>query len=223
MTSPSTRLHLSPAGLRTLGALLEKEATTPDVYPLSLNALTAACNQLSNREPVMSLSEIDVRNAVNALRQEGLVRAIQPSGSKVLKFQHLLTEKLNLDARERAVLCVLMLRGAQTVGEIRSRTARLAEFPSLAEVESTLQELANRSLVSEQARRPGQKEARFIQLLGEQSAGEEGHAAPGARDDMLREDAGPDRLAVLEAAVDELQRQLAELRARFEEFQRQFT
>src|SRR5437763_16891393 len=100
--------------LRILGCLLEKEATTPDIYPLSLNALTAACNQISNREPVMSLTDVEVRNTVNALRQESLVRAIQPADSRVLKFQHLLTEKLDLDARERAVLCVLMLRGAQT-------------------------------------------------------------------------------------------------------------
>src|SRR5690348_1463482 len=176
-------MHLSPAGLRILGALLEKEATTPDVYPLSLNALTAACNQLSNREPVMSLSDVDVRNAVNALRQEGLVRAIQPSGSKVLKFQHLLTEKLNFDERERAVMCVLMLRGAQTVGEIRARTGRMAEFPSLEDVDGTLRELVSRQLVAEAPRRPGQKEGRFVQLLDESVGAERGGPSPAARDD----------------------------------------
>lgn len=208
-------IQLSPAGLRVLGSLLEKEATTPDVYPLSLNALTAACNQLSNREPVMSLSDVDVRNAVNALRQEGLVRAIQPSGSKVLKFQHLLAEKLNVDARERAVLCVLMLRGGQTVGEIRSRTGRLADFPSLADVESTLQELVNRHLVAEQARRPGQKETRFVQLLGEQTDAEESrNADPPASAHDTRVDA-------LERTVDELRREIAELRGRVDEFQRE--
>lgn len=163
-------MNLSAAALRILGYLMEKESTTPDVYPLSLNSLIAACNQLSNREPVMSLSEADVRNAVNALRQEGLVRTIQPSGSKVLKFQHLLTEKLDLDARERAVMCVLMLRGAQTLGEIRSRTARLADFPALSDVETTIQDLTKRQLVAEVARRPGQKESRYVQLMGDTPA-----------------------------------------------------
>src|SRR4051812_29142158 len=158
-------MNLPPVQLRILGCLLEKEATTPDIYPLSLNALTAACNQLSNRDPVMELSEIDVRNAVNALRQESLVRAIQPAGSKVMKFQHLLTEKLNVDAHERAVLCVLLLRGPQTLAEIRSRTSRLAEFGSLQDVDATLAALRQRDLATEMARRPGQKEVRYAQLL----------------------------------------------------------
>src|SRR5581483_4696406 len=132
----------------------------------SLNALTAACNQLSNREPVMALSEIDVRNAVNALRQESLVRAIQPAGSKVMKFHHLLSEKLELESQDRAVLGVLLLRGPQTLGEIRTRTTRLAEFPSLADVQATIDGLVRRGLVAELPRRPGQKETRFVQLLG---------------------------------------------------------
>ncbi|HXT17368.1 MAG TPA: YceH family protein [Gemmatimonadaceae bacterium] len=224
-------MQISAIPLRILGALLEKEATTPDVYPLSLNALTAACNQLSNRDPVMSLTEIDVRNAVNALRQEGLVRAIQPAGSKVMKFQHLLTDKLNLDDRERAVLGVLMLRGPQTLGEIRTRTSRLAEFPALSDVESTLTELSKRDLVAEMARRPGQKETRFVQLLGGPPAES---AADASEDDLHAEHAEhaehaggdearrPDRVAALEASVDELRRELDELRSRFEHFQRQF-
>lgn len=214
-------MQLSAAGLRVLGSLMEKEATTPDVYPLSLNALTAACNQLSNREPVMSLSEIDVRNAVNALRQEGLVRAIQPSGSKVLKFQHLLTEKWNLDARERAVMCVLMLRGAQTVGEIRSRTSRLAEFGSLEDVDATLHELAKRSLVAEVPRQPGQKETRFAQTAGPSAAPQDDTRGIGPSAAPQDDGARPDRVATLEATVDELRRDIAELRSRFEEFQRQ--
>lgn len=225
-------MNLPALALRILGCLLEKEATTPDAYPLSLNSLTAACNQLSNREPVMQLSEIDVRNAVNALRQEGLVRAIQPAGSKVMKFQHLLTEKLNLDARERAVLCVLMLRGPQTLAEIRARTARLAEFPSPLDVEATLHELSNRELAAEVGRQPGQKESRYVQLLGEDAAAE--HARAGAGDGGSRsaaatelDDAGdgvtirPDRIATLEAKVDAVGAALEALRSQLDELKRQ--
>ena len=114
-------MPLSDVEVRILGCLMEKEATTPDNYPLSLNALVNACNQLSNREPVMSLGEDQVKWAVNNLRQQSLVRAIQPSDARVLKFQHLLTDKLDLDQPARAVLSVLMLRGPQTLGEIRTR------------------------------------------------------------------------------------------------------
>lgn len=214
-------MNLSRVALRILGCLLEKEATTPDVYPLSLNALTVACNQLTNRDPVMQLSEIEVRNAVNALRQDGLVRAIQPAGSKVMKFQHLLTEKLNLDARERAVLCVLMLRGPQTLAEIRTRTARLAEWASVTDVEATLSALSNRGLVAEIARQPGQKESRYIQLLGEQQSVE---ATEPIEHDEAASAGGaerPDRVAELEAKVDALTVELQELRSQLEEFRRQ--
>src|SRR6185503_9646047 len=113
-------MQLSDVEVRILGCLMEKEATTPDNYPLSLNALTNACNQLSNREPVMSLGEDQVKWAVNSLRQQSLVRAIQPSDARVMKFQHLLTEKLDLDQPARAALCVLMLRGPQTLSEIKT-------------------------------------------------------------------------------------------------------
>ena len=129
-------MQLSDVEVRILGCLIEKEATTPDNYPLSLNALTNACNQLSNRDPVMSLGEDAVNWAVNSLRQQSLVRAIQPSDARVMKFQHLITEKLDLDQPARAVLCVLMLRGPQTLGEIKTRTNRLAEFTSLEDVQA---------------------------------------------------------------------------------------
>src|SRR4051812_49881091 len=134
-------MQLSDVEVRILGCLMEKEATTPDNYPLSLNALTNACNQLSNREPVMSLEEDKVKWAVNSLRQQSLVRAIQPSDSRVMKFQHLVTDKLQLDRPGLAVMCVLMLRGAQTLGELRTRTARLADFATLADVEDALRAL----------------------------------------------------------------------------------
>src|SRR3954462_8837680 len=118
-------MALTDVEVRILGSLLEKESTTPDHYPLSLNALTAACNQISNRDPVMQLGEDTVKYAVNSLRQQSLVRAIQPSDSRVMKFQHLVADKWNLDGPVRAILCVLMLRGSQTLGEIKGRTGRL--------------------------------------------------------------------------------------------------
>src|SRR6476661_1575712 len=117
-------MPLTDVEVRILGSLIEKESVTPDNYPLSLNALTAACNQLSNREPVMQLGEDAVKYAVNNLRQQSLVRAIQPSDSRVMNFHHLATEKWDLETGSRAVLCVLMLRGAQTLGEIKGRTGR---------------------------------------------------------------------------------------------------
>src|SRR3954454_9599711 len=158
-------MQLSDIEVRILGCLIEKEATTPDNYPLSLNALTSACNQLTNREPVMALGEDQVKWAVNCLRQQSLVRAIQPSDARVMKFQHLLTEKLDLEQPARAVLSVLMLRGPQTLNEIRTRTNRLAEFTSAVDVEAVVRELISGELVVEMARRPGQKEVRFAHLL----------------------------------------------------------
>src|ERR1044071_9107862 len=139
-------MPLTDVEVRILGSLIEKESVTPDNYPLSLNALTAACNQLSNREPVMQLDENAVKYGVNSLRQQSLVRAIQPSDSRVMKFQHLASEKWNLEQDSRAVLCVLMLRGPQTLGEIKGRTGRLADFASLADVERAMNDLVSRRL-----------------------------------------------------------------------------
>jgi uncharacterized protein len=217
-------MHLSEVEVRILGSLIEKESTTPDTYPLSLNALTNACNQLSNREPVMSLGEDAVKWAVNNLRQQSLVRAIQPSDARVMKFQHLVTEKLNLDAPARAVMCVLMLRGPQTLGEIKTRTNRLAEFANMAAVEAVVGELAGRELAVELPRRPGQKEARYAHLLSgppSETPAADGNvgvdrAAPGV-------DSSDDRIAALEGVVEELRRELAELRSRFEDFRQQFS
>ena len=159
---------LTDVEVRILGSLLEKEVTIPDNYPLSPNALLAACNQISNREPVMQLDEGTLTEAVVALRRRGLLRAIQPAGSRVTKYQHLLGESLDLDARQLALLGVLMLRGAQTVGELHARTIRLAEFADLADVEATLESLIARqpeSLVARMPRRTGQKELRYAHLL----------------------------------------------------------
>jgi uncharacterized protein YceH (UPF0502 family) len=212
-------MQLSDVEVRILGCLIEKEATTPDNYPLSLNALTSACNQLTNREPVMSLGEDKVKWAVNSLRQQSLVRAIQPSDARVMKFQHLMTEKLELDQRACAVLCVLMLRGPQTVAEIRTRTNRLAEFTGLADVDAAIHDLIARELAVEMSRRPGQKEVRYAQIL----SGPPSEAPAEAHADVPTVEPQQDRIAGLEASVDELRRELASLRERFDEFTRQFS
>lgn len=212
-------MQLSDVEVRILGCLIEKEATTPDTYPLSLNALTNACNQISNREPVMSLSEDKVKWAVNSLRQQSLVRAIQPSDARVMKFQHLLTEKLDLEQPALAVLCVLMLRGPQTLGEIKTRTNRLAEFASLADVEAAVSGLIARDLAVEMARRSGQKETRYAHLL----SGAPAEPRAEAPVDIAAAESPRDRVAELEASLSEVRRELADLRARFEEFTRQFS
>jgi len=212
-------MQLSDVEVRILGCLMEKEATTPDTYPLSLNALTNACNQLSNREPVMSLGEDQVKWAVNNLRQQSLVRAIQPSDARVMKFQHLVTEKLDLDRPARAVLCVLMLRGPQTLAEIKTRTNRLAEFANLADVEAVARELIDRGLAVEMARRAGQKETRYAHLL----SGPPREAPADAPITIAASEPPRDRIAELEASLDEVRRELAALREQFETFKRQFT
>jgi uncharacterized protein len=210
-------MPLTDVEVRVLGSLIEKESVTPDNYPLSLNALTAACNQLSNREPVMQLDENAVKHAVNSLRQQSLVRAIQPSDSRVMKFQHLATDKWSLDPGPRAALCVLMVRGAQTVGEIKGRTGRLAEFASLAEVEGAVNELVSRGLAAQLPRRPGQKEARYAHLLSGAPVETEGQQPPD--DSHVRAPRGEGGSG---AAIENLQRQIDELRAAFEEFRKQF-
>jgi uncharacterized protein YceH (UPF0502 family) len=212
-------MALTEIEVRILGSLIEKESTTPDAYPLTLNALTHACNQTTNRDPIMDLGEDAVRWAINSLRQQSLVRAIQRSDSRVMKYQQLMTEAKNLDAAERAVMCVLMLRGPQTPGELRGRTNRLAEFASVADVETTLNGLIARELVVQLPRRPGQKEERYAHLLSGAVAAEERDTRSAAAAEV---DASDGRVATLEAAVDELRRELADLRTRFDEFTRQF-
>lgn len=220
-----TALPLTEIEIRVLGSLIEKEVTTPDTYPLSLSALVAACNQISNREPVMQLDEDAITQAIVSLRRRSLVRAIQPSGSRVTKYQQLLSESLNLDARELAVLDVLMLRGPQTAGELNARTSRLAEFADLSQIETTLEALITRQpepLVVRLPRRAGQKEVRFAHLLAGEvstSAVVDG-AVSSATPARLTEPA--DDVASLQRTVDELRTALAALRAEFEEFRSQF-
>jgi len=219
---------LSDVEVRVLGALFEKERTTPDNYPLSLNALTAACNQTSNREPVMTLDEQTVGAAVHQLRHRSLVRAFVHSGGRVTKYGHLMGDKLGLVNRQLAVLCVLMLRGPQTTGEIRTRTQRLHTFEDLDDVESTLEGLIAHEpepLVVRLPRRPGQKELRYAHLLAGEVSTEALDAleARDAADEAAR--AAPargDRIAAIEEEVAALRQEVAELRAALEAFRKQF-
>jgi uncharacterized protein len=159
---------LNDIDVRVLGSLVEKDLTTPEYYPLSLNALVNACNQTSNRDPVVKYDEPTVKSAVDRLRKYSLVRSIQRADARVMKYMHLMRDAMSLEPPELAAMCVLMLRGPQTVGEIRTRSGRLFDFPSLEEVEATLNTLMTRAepLVARLPRQPGQKEARFSQLLG---------------------------------------------------------
>jgi len=155
-----------PVEIRVLGCLIEKQRTTPDTYPLSLNALRLGCNQATNRDPVVDYDEGQIRAALDRLSRKGWARLASGPGSRVAKFRHLLEDALELTPSEIALLAVLMLRGPQTLGELRTRSERLYPFPSVDDVERTLTALAERELVQRQPRRPGQKEDRYVQLLG---------------------------------------------------------
>ncbi len=156
---------LGAAEVRVLGCLLEKQRTTPDAYPLSLNALRLACNQATNREPVVDYDEHDVREALGRLDRHGLVRLASGAGSRAAKYRHLLADALPMGDAEQALMCVLMLRGAQTPGELKQRTERMHRFADLASVHTALEALIERALAECLERRPGQKEERYRQLL----------------------------------------------------------
>jgi uncharacterized protein len=212
---------LDAIAVRILGSLIEKQITTPANYPLTLNALTTACNQTSNRDPVMTLEEAAVLDSLEDLSGRMLVRAVYRSDSRAKRYRHLVPETLKLHEAETAVMCVLMLRGAQTVGEIRTRTARLFEFRDLAHVDLTLQTLMTLPvpLVAQLPRQPGQKEVRYAHLL----AGEPEMDAPATLGPAAQPEAAePGRLEMLEQEVASLRSELTELRAVLEEFRRQF-
>ena len=185
--------------IRVLGCLIEKQRTTPDVYPLSLNALRLACNQSTNREPVVDYDEPTIRQALERLDRKRWARLASGPGSRAAKFRHLLDDALGLDGAEISLLAVLMLRGAQTPGELKQRTERLHRFDSPPEVEETLHRLAGRELVRNVGRRPGQKEDRWEQLLGEEAGPGEAPQPPAAPRDSLAE-----RVAALERQVAEI-------------------
>jgi uncharacterized protein YceH (UPF0502 family) len=215
---------LSEAEVRVLGSLAEKQVTTPDYYPLTMNALVHACNQISNRDPVVQYDERQVAEAVDSLRLKNLVYIFYGAESRVPKYKHMMREVFSLSPPELAALCVLMLRGPQTVGEVRGRTGRLYEFADLREAEATLEGLSQRDepLVAKLPRQAGRKEARYAHLLSGQPAAEEEAEAPAASAAPRARGAASERVARLEAEVERLGGELAEMRRQFEEFRGQF-
>lgn len=202
---------LSAVAARVLGSLVEKEITTPEYYPLSLNALVNACNQKNNREPVMSLDEDQVRQALHALEDHGLAGVARGTESRVAKYEHHVQEVFNFTRGEIAVMSVLLLRGPQTPGELRGRSERMHRFEELSDMQSTLQRLMQRDLplVKVLPRQPGTKEARYAHLL----SGEPAEAVPVADAEAAAETRGPGHL---EAEVAALREEVAELRAQVE-------
>jgi uncharacterized protein YceH (UPF0502 family) len=200
---------------RVLGALVEKQVTTPEYYPLTLNALTLACNQKNNRNPVTSYSENQVADAIESLREKNLAYVFYGSSSRVPKYKHVMPEVMHLSHPELALMCVLMLRGAQTLGELRGNGGRLHEFSSLEEVEETLNGLISREpepLVVRLPRQPGQKDGRFAHLL----SGEVNVEAVSEPERVVSRRAG------LDERVESLAAEVEKLKAQFEEFRKQF-
>lgn len=213
-------LELTPEEVRVLGCLMEKEVTTPDAYPLTVNALVAACNQSSNRNPVTAYAEGDVTRALTSLRDRDLTRIVYSPSNRAPKHRHVADGALHLSPGEQAVLCVLALRGPQTVGEVKGRTERLFAFDDLAAAEAALDALASRDdpLVVKLPRQPGQKDVRYMHLLGgpidvetfAAEAASAAHAPAAVRPDRV----GPleERVVALEARVAELERLVERLR-----------
>src|SRR2546427_12822456 len=211
MESSDRGSRLNDTEVRVLGALIEKEITTPDYYPLSLNALVAACNQSSNRNPVVHFDEGTVAHAAHSLLEKKLVHLVDRGESRVTKYRHVLYETMNLGRPAIAVMCVLMLRGPQTVGEIRTRSNRLYDFTSLQEVEITLNSLMSGEtpLVVRLPRQTGQKAVRYAHLL----SGEVRLTEPGTEPETEPE---PDRIGKLEKEVEDLKKQFEQFRKQFE-------
>ena len=203
---------LTAAEARVLGALIEKEVTTPDYYPLSLNALVNACNQRSNRDPVMDLDEDGVRQALHGLENQGLAGMARGADGRVAKFEHHMGEAFNLSRAETALICVLLLRGPQTPGELRGRTDRLHRFDEITDVTAGLEKLMSRepALAAVLPRQPGTKESRYVHLLA--GMVEAAVAAPVVASAPVQDE----RIAQLEATVAELWQQVESLRARID-------
>lgn len=224
-------ITLTPIETRALAVLVEKEFTTPEYYPMSLNSLTNACNQKSNREPVMSLDESEVEHALATLKSKRLVWKLDTAGGRVPKFEHNFTVKYSLEQSEAAVLCGLMLRGAQTPGEIKSRTARMHEFAGLGEVESVLEKLMQREegpFVTKLPRQPGRKENRYMHLFAgepEEETSEEvakNESVTGDESDSPGFDSKRINVRELAEEVEALRQEVAEIRSAFEKFRTQF-
>jgi uncharacterized protein YceH (UPF0502 family) len=202
-------VDLSPVEIRVLGSLLEKQRTTPDAYPLTLNALRLACNQSTNRDPVVDYDEDAIRESLDRLRRRGFTRLASGHGSRAAKFRHLLDDALGAGRDELALLCVLMLRGPQTPGELKQRSERLFDFPDLDAVHATLDRLIERGLAARLERRPGQKEERYAHQMGE---GDEAPdpPAPVAAPRETADGELAERVERLEARVAALERALGD-------------
>src|SRR6266403_6130416 len=226
---PPVNILLTSIEARILGALIEKEITTPEYYPLSLNALGNACNQKSNRDPVMHLDEAAVRRALHSLDGQSLVRYVSAADSRVTKYEHRLQEAFNFYRHEVAILCVLLLRGAQTPGELRTRAERMHPFDDLGAVQSSLQHLMKREppLVKVLPRQPGTKEARYVHLLAGDVVVSDAKSV--AEPQLPPASADGERIAHLEKEVAALrndvadfQKESAELKEEFAQFRKQF-
>jgi uncharacterized protein YceH (UPF0502 family) len=214
--------ELTDIEVRVLGSLVEKQVTTPEYYPLTLNALMLACNQKNNRTPVTSYDEATVAHALESLREKNLAYVFYGSTSRVPKYKHVLPEVMHLSQPELALICVLLLRGPQTTGELATRACRLHEFSGLEEVESTLDSLISREpdpLVVRLPRQPGQKEARFAHLLSGEVTIDLEHEAVAPTRGRGRDN---ERVATLEAEVETLKAEVGMLKTQFESFKKQF-
>src|SRR5262245_44092294 len=208
---PVPQLHLNEVEVRALGSLIEKDITTPHYYPLSLNALINACNQKNNRDPVMNLDEDSVRQALSSLQEKRMAGPAGGADSRVTKYEHRLQEIFNFDRREIAVICVLLLRGPQTPGELRGRTERMYRFEALEDVEATLKRLREREppLVAVLPRQPGTKESRYMHLF---SGDVPSITAEPSGTRTRGENSDEQRIANLEAELSALKQEFAELK-----------
>ena len=213
---------LNEVECRVLGSLLEKEITTPEYYPLSLNALLNACNQKSNREPIMNLDEAAVREALHSLEGQSLVRSVSPADSRVTKYEHRLQEAYNFYRHETAILCLLLLRGPQTPGELRGRSERMHSFEDLNAVQSSLQHLMKREppLVKALSRQPGTKETRYVHLLSGDVERWESPLVVQPNADVASLD--EEKIKKLEEEIATLRNEIAELKQQFASFRKQF-
>jgi uncharacterized protein YceH (UPF0502 family) len=211
---------LTEIEVRVLGSLVEKQLTTPEYYPLTMNALTAACNQKSNRDPIVSYGETEILAAVDSLREKNLVYLYYGSTSRAVKYKHMIPSVYEIEPPEVAIMAVLMLRGPQTLGEIRERTGRLFDFSGIGEVNEKLDGLMTRDepLVVKLERQPGQKEARYAHLL----SGAVTAASFPQREKSAGSESGDDRVATLQVEVAELRNELNAFRELFDEFRKQF-
>jgi hypothetical protein len=219
-SSATAKFLLNEFEIRVLGSLIEKAITTPEYYPLSLNALTNACNQINNRDPVVDFGEPQVSRAVESLRDKRLATAISGGDSRVVKYGHKAGDTLELPRPEIALLCVLLLRGPQTVGELRTRASRMHEFASLADVQASLQTLSTRTppLVTVLPRQAGTKEPRYAQLLAGEIVTIPSTTEPPF---VAASSASPDRIGQLETELTNLRKELADLRQQFTDFRKQ--